>query len=165
LKRLPGLATRDGATLRVMLYPAGSVTFTDVDTLSGGSSFALWDNISEINATVLFVTKDDEASFLLLQRATGRQTPLPAEPILAPDRQRLATADFCESRCENSVVVWRISRDCVSREVEWKPTESWSDASVRWKDAGTLVVEYTPAGASASATLERRLSDAGWIRR
>jgi hypothetical protein len=165
LKRLPGLANRDGATLRVQLYPAGSVTFTDVDTLSGGSSFALWDAISEINAAVLFVTKDDEAGFLLLQRATGRQTPLPAEPALAPDRQRLATADFCESRCENRLAVWRVSRDGVSREAEWKPAESWSDASVRWKNADTLIVEYTPAGASASTTLERRLTDAGWVRR
>src|SRR5262249_19045640 len=36
LKRLPNLATRDGATLKVSLYPAGSATFTDVDTLHGG---------------------------------------------------------------------------------------------------------------------------------
>lgn len=165
LKRLPGLASRDGTTLRVSLFPAGSVAFPDVDTMSGGTAYALWDNLSEINAAVLFVTKDDDASFILLQRATGRQTPLPAEPALAPDRQRLATADFCAARCENRVAVWRVARDGVVRETEWRPAESWSDASVRWKDAGTLVIEYTPAGATESTTLERRLSDPGWVRR
>ena len=165
LKRLPGLATRDGSTLRVTLFPAGSVTFSDVDTPSGGSSYALWDNLSEINAAVLFVTKDDDASFILLQRATGRQTPLPAEPVLAPDRQRFATADYCAARCENRIAIWRVARDGVVREAEWKPAESWSDATVRWKDAGTLVVEYTAAGAADSTTVERRLSDPGWVRR
>jgi hypothetical protein len=162
LKRLPGLAVRDGNTLRISLFPAGQVTFTDVDTLAGGSSFALWDHYSGINATLLFTTKDDDASFVLLQRATGKQTPLPSEPALAPDRQRLATADFCETRCENRLVVWRISRDGAVREAEWKPADAWADAAVRWQDSTTLVVEYTPVGASESKTLERKLGEPGW---
>ena len=33
------------------------------------------------------------------------------------------------------------------------------------KDAGTLAVEFTPAGGSAVKRLERRLTDAGWTRR
>lgn len=163
LKRLPGLAVREGNTLRLTLFPAGSVTFTDVDTPSGGSSFALWDHYSGINATLLFTTKDDDASFVLLQRATGKQTSLPSEPVLAPDRQRFATADFCETRCENRLVVWRISRDGAYREAEWKPADAWADAAVRWQDPTTLVVEYTPVGASEPKTLERRLGEAGWI--
>jgi hypothetical protein len=163
LKRLPGLAVRDGNTLRVTLFPSGNVTFTDVDTLSGGSSFALWDHYSGINATLLFTTKDDDAGFVLLQRATGKQTLLPSEPVLAPDRQRLATADFCESRCENRLVVWRIARDGVTREAEWRPVDAWSDAGVRWSDPNTLIVEYTVAGASEPKTLERKLGEAGWI--
>ena len=163
LKRLPGLAVREGNTLRVTLFPTGNVTFTDVDTPSGGSSFALWDHYSAINATLLFTTKDDDAGFVLLQRATGKQTPLPSEPALAPDRQRFATADFCETRCENRLVVWRIARDGVSREVEWKPADAWADAAVRWQDPTTLVVEYTPVGASEPKTLERKLGEAGWI--
>ena len=163
MKRLPGLAVRDGSALRVSLFPSGHVTFTDVDTLSGGSSFALWDHFSGIDATLLFTTKDDEARFLLLQRATGKQTTLPSEPVLAPDRQRLATADFCETRCENRLVVWRIARDGVHRELEWKPAEAWADAAVRWQDPTTLVVEYTPVGASEPKTLQRKLGEAGWI--
>ncbi len=163
LKRLPGLAVREGSTLRVTLFPAGSVTFTDSDTRSGGSSFALWDHYSTINATLLFTTKDDDAGFVLLQRATGKQTMLPSEPVLAPDRERLATADFCESRCENRLVVWRIARDGAYREVEWKPSAPWADAAVRWKDPGTLEVEYTPLGATETRTLQRKLGDASWF--
>ncbi len=163
LKRLPGLAARDGSTLRITLFPTGQVTFTDVDTRSGGTSFALWDHYSGINATLLFTTQDDDASFVLLQRATGKQTSLPSEPALAPDRQRLATADFCETRCENRLVVWRISREGAVREAEWKPAETWADAAVRWRDPTTLVVEYTPAGASEPKTLERKLGEPGWI--
>ena len=163
LQRLSGLAVREGNTLRVSLFPTGHVSFTDVETLSGGTSFSLWDHYSAINATLLFTTKDDEAGFVLVQRATGKQTPLPSEPALAPDRQRLATADFCETRCENRLVVWRLSRDGATREAEWRPAENWSDASVSWKDAATLVVEYTTIGASESKSLERKLGEAGWV--
>lgn len=161
LKRLPGLATRDGNTLRVSLFPSGSAAFTDVETASGGTSFALWDHYSTINATLLFATNDDDASFILLQRATGKRTPLPSEPALAPDRQRFATADFCESRCENRIAIWRISREGISREMEWKPAEAWSDAAVRWSDAATLIVDYTTAGGE-SRSMQRKLGEAGW---
>ena len=165
LKRLPGLATRDGNRLRVTLFPSGTTDFSDVDAPSGGASYALWDYLNELNAAVLWTTKDDDTAFLLLQRTTGRQTPLPAEPIVSPDRQRIATADFCPTRCENRLAVWRVSREGVRRELEWASTEPWSDASVRWKDADTLVVEYTREGESEARTLERRLADPGWSRR
>jgi hypothetical protein len=165
LKRLPGLATRDGNVLRVSLFPSGSTTFEDVDTLSGGTSYALWDYLSELNAAVLWTMRDEQAGFLLLQRVGGRRTPLPAEPVLSPDRQRFVTADFCASRCENLLAVWRVTRDGVQREAEWRPADPWSDAGARWKDAATLVVEYTPAGGGASRKLERRLDEAGWTRR
>lgn len=163
MKRLPGLATRDGNTLRLSLYPAGSMSFADTETSSGGTSFALWDHYSTINATLLFTTRDDDAGFMLVQRATGKRTALPSEPALAPDRQRFATADFCEARCENRIAIWRISRDGVTREMEWKPAEAWSDAAVRWTDGNTLVVDYTTAGAGESRSMQRKLGDAGWI--
>jgi len=163
LKRLPGLAERNGDTLRLSLFPNGQVTFTDADTASGGKSFALWDHYSAINATLLFATNDDDAHFVLLHRATGKQTILPSEPALSPDRQRLATADFCETRCENRLVVWRISASGATREMEWKPPQPWSDAAVSWKDPSTLTVEYSLPGAAESRTLERRLGDASWV--
>jgi hypothetical protein len=164
MRRLPGVATRDGDVLKVALYPSGTATFADVDTVSGGTSYALWDYLSEINATVLWVMRDDAASFLLVQRATNRQTALPAEPVLSPDRQRIVTADFCPTRCENLLVVWRVSRDGLVRESQWAPKERWTDAGVRWKSAETLIVEYTPEGGEAGRTLERRLADPGWTR-
>jgi hypothetical protein len=165
LKRLPGLAARDGNALRIALFPSGSTTFDDVDTLSGGTSFALWDYWSDANAVVLWTMRDDEASFLLLQRTTGRRTALPSEPFLSPDRQRIVTADFCAKRCENLLVVWRIAREGVQREAEWKPGEAWDDAGVKWKDENTLVLEVTPAGGSPARTVERKLGAPGWVKR
>ncbi len=164
LKRLPSLAVRDGDTLKVSLYPAGVVNFTDTESLHGGRTFALWDFLSEINAVVLFTTDEGNASFVLLQRTNGRPTSLPAEPRLSPDRARLATADFCASSCVNELAVWRVTRDGVQKELAWRPAQKWDDAGVTWKEAGTLVVEYPPAGAASGATLERRLTDPDWRR-
>jgi hypothetical protein len=164
MRRLPGIATRDGNSLRVALYPTGAATFTDIDTLSGGTAYALWDFLSEINATVLWVTRDDDAGFLIVQRPTNRQTPLPAEPVLAPDRQRIVTADFCAKRCENLLTVWTVTRDGIARELQWAPKERWSDAGVRWKGPEMLVVEYTPEGSESPKMLERKLTDPGWTR-
>jgi hypothetical protein len=164
LKRLPNLATRDGATLNVSLYPAGAASFADTEALDGGRSFSLWDFLNEINAVVLFATGGDKRSFVLLQRTNGRRYELPAEPKVSPDRARIATADFCASGCVNELAVWRVTRDGVEKELVWKPPRAWDDAGVAWKGAATVVVEYTPAGGAAGGTLERRLTDADWQR-
>lgn len=164
LKRLPNLAVRDGLNLRISLYPSGSTTFTDVEAASGGRSHSLWDYLGPINAVVLYTTVDDVVTFTLLQRSNGRRVELPAEPKVAPDRQRLVTADFCPTRCVNELAVWRITPEGIGRELVWKPAEAWSDAVATWKDEATVRVEYTPAGASAPKTLERKLADPGWTR-
>jgi len=164
LKRLPGLATRDGAALAVSLYPAGTETFTDTEALNGGRTYSLWDVVNEINAVVLYTTDGDGIGFLLLQRTTGRRTALPGEPKVSPDRQRLAVADFCATRCTNELTVWRVARDGVRKESAWSPSAAWDDATASWKGTDTLVVEYTAAGAAKPATLERRLADTGWVR-
>ncbi len=164
LKRLPNLAVRDGATLTVLLYPSGTATFTDTEALNGGRSYSLWDFINELNAVVLFATDGANVTFTLLQRTNGRKTELPAEPKVSPDRARLVTADFCASACVNELAVWRVTRDGVRKEYSWKPKEAWADAGASWKDADTIVVEYTRQGASAPATLERKLTDPGWLR-
>ena len=65
LKRLPNLATRDGGTLKVSLYPTGVATFADTEALNGGKSFALWDFVSEIN-TVVLRRRDDAVLHRLL---------------------------------------------------------------------------------------------------
>jgi len=164
LKRLPNLAVRDGAALRVSLFPSGTVTFADTEGLNGGRSHSLWDYLPEINAVVLYTTDGDEVTFTLLQRATGSKAELPADPKLSPDRSRLATADFCEKRCVNELAVWRVTRDGVRKEYSWKPKEAWTDSTASWKSADTLVVQYTAAGAAAPGKLERKLSDPGWLR-
>jgi len=164
LKRLPSLAVRDGATLKVSLYPAGIATFADTEALNGGRSYSLWDYLDGINAVLLYTTDGDTVTFTLLQRANGRKVELPTEPKLSPDRQRLVTADFCESRCVNELAVWRVARDGVRKEYTWKPAQAWTDSTATWKSPETLVIEYTPAGAAMPDVLERRLSDPGWIR-
>ena len=164
LKRLPDLARRDGARLTVSLYPSGTTTFADVDTPSGERTYSLYDYVSEINAVVLYVTDGADSSFALLQRATGIETPLPADPHLSPDRQNLLTADFCAEHCASELAVWRVTRDGVRKTLAWRPREPWIDAAATWKDANTIAIEYTPAGQQKTGALERRLSDADWIR-
>ena len=120
--------------------------------------------IPAINATLLFTTKDDDASFVLLQRSTGKQTTLPSEPALAPigsDSRRRISA---RQRCENRLVVWRVSRERRGpRGRNGSRRSRGRDAAVRWKDPATLIVEYTPAGASepqdARAQARRRRLD------
>ena len=164
LKRLPSLAVREGTTLKVSLYPSGTATFTDTEAVNGGRSYSLWDFMNEINAVVLYVTDGDDATFTLLQRATGRKVELPADPKLSPDRARLVTADFCAGRCSNELALWRVTRDGVRKEYEWKPNEAWDDATATWKNADTVDIAYTRAGETAGRTMERRLTDPSWLR-
>lgn len=162
LKRLPGLAVRNGNELRITLFPTGSTTFTDEESLFGGTSYSLWDNWSPVNAVVLYVTRDERTTFTILQRATGRRFDLPAEPVLSPDRRHVVTADFCASDCSNEVALWQVSRDGIVKQSSWKPEPAWSDADIRWKDADTLAVEYTQMGDARGRTQERKLADQVW---
>jgi hypothetical protein len=163
LRRLPGLARRDGTSLRIALFPSGTATFTDVENPQQMLSYSLFDSIDAINAVLLFKTDGEKTSFVLLQRAGNRSVELPSEPALSPDRQRLATADFCASQCVNELAVWRVTRDGVVKELAWRSSEDWADATPRWKDADTVVVEYTTAADGTPRTLERKLSQGGWI--
>ena len=164
LKRLPNLAVRDGATLKVSLYPAGVATFADTEALNGGRSYSLWDYLDGINAVLLYTTDGDTVTFTLVQRANGRKVELPTEPRLSPDRQWLVTADFCETRCVNELALWRVSRDGVRKESVWKPGVAWSDATATWKSPESLVINYRPVGAAMAEVLERRVTDPTWKR-
>lgn len=163
LQRLPGLARRDGADLLVSLYPQGTARFTDVDDPLNARSYSLWDSLDAINSVLIYTTTSDATAFTLLQRRTNRRFTFPAEPVLAPDRQRLVTADVCTRDCSDEIVVWKISGDAIARELAWKVPPGWSDAAAAWKDAETLRIEYT-AGTQSDTTLERKLSDAAWNR-
>ena len=164
LKRLPSLAVREGDILHITLYPSGRTSFADAPAPNGGRSYSLWDYLDTVNIAVLYVVQGDDASFALLQRTNGRTYEVPAEPRLAPDRQRLVTADFCESRCTNEVALFRLSRDAVRKEASWKPAEAWIDATARWKSADTVEIEYTRSGDATTRTLERRVDATGWTR-
>lgn len=162
LKRLPNLARRDGNVLSVTLYPSGSTSFVDSDDPVSGRSYSLWDYLDGLNAVLLYTTAGESTSFTLLQRTTNRRIELPTEPQLAPDRQRLVTADVCARRCSNEIAVWRVTRDGVRKELAWSATPGWVDAGATWKDADTLSIEYTTA--TGSGRVERTLGDATWKR-
>ena len=163
MKRLPGLAKREGVDLRINLFPSGTATFTDVENPMQPLSYSLYDSIDPINGGLLFRTDGEKATFVLLLRSSNRTVDLPSEPKLSPDRKWLATADFCASDCANELSVWRVARDGAAKELVWRTTEDWSDATPRWKDAETVVVEYKAPDGSRR-TLERKLSADGWLK-
>src|SRR5436305_7582763 len=146
LKRLPGLAVRDGDDLKVSLFPSGTTTFHDSVAISGAKSFTLWDYLDWINAVVLFTTDGDQSGFILLQRANGKQYRMPAEPILSPDRRHLVTVDICAKLCDGEIAVWRVTHDDVAKELVWKPQPRWSDANATWIDADTIRFDYALGG-------------------
>jgi len=164
LKTLPNLAVRDGDTLRISLFPSGSRDFVDTITSQNERTYALWDYWSPVNAVVLFITSGDELRYAVLQRATSALSVMPAEPVLAPDRQRVAVADFCSKRCDNEITVWRVTREGLRKEASLKPAAPWSDVTVGWKDAETLTIQYTPAGEEKPRMQERGLADKEWKR-
>jgi hypothetical protein len=163
LKRLPGLAVRDGDDLKVSLFPSGMTMFRDSVAISGAKSFTLWDYLDWINAVVLFTTDGDQTGFVLLQRTNGKQYRLPAEPVLSPDRKHLVTVDICAKICDGEVAVWRVTRDEIVKELTWRPQPQWSDANATWIDAGTIRFDYT-IGDEERRKQDRRLTDAVWTR-
>jgi hypothetical protein len=162
MKRLPNLARRDGSVLSVSLFPSGTATFADSDDPVNGRSYSLWDYLDGLNAVLLYTTVGENTTFTLVQRATNRRTELPTEPQLAPDRQRLVTADVCETRCGNEIAVWRVTREGIRKELAWSPGATWTDAVAKWKDAATLSFVY--AGPEGTGTVVRTLDDPSWKR-
>ena len=120
--------------------------------------------LDPINAVVLFKTDGEKTSFVLLQRAGQPLVELPSEPVLSPDRQRLAIADFCATRCTNELTDLARRRARASRASStWRSTADWADVTPRWKDAETLVVEYVRRGRrhAAHARAQARARAAG----
>jgi hypothetical protein len=163
LKRLPNLARREGDALMISLFPSGVARFTDSDDPVNGRSYSLWDYLDGINAVLVYTTAGEKASFTLLTRANNRRYELPTEPKLSPDRQRLVTADVCQTQCSKEIAIWRITPESLRKELVWN-AGGWADATARWKDAETLTIEYSLDGATAAGTVERKLSDPSWKR-
>jgi len=156
---------RDGSELRVQLVPYGVSVFRDTDSaLGGGTAYAVWDYLADLDTLVLFTTRGERTGFLLLQRKGGGEYPLPSEPVVAPDQRHFATADVCAQGCDNEVVVWRIARDGVRKEATWKPPGDWTDVTVAWRGANAIALDYVAASDAQTHTVERRLDDASWVR-
>lgn len=164
MQRFPNLARREGSVLEVTLYPAGRSSFVDADDAGNTRSYSLWDYLDAPNIAIIYATRRDDASFLLLQRTNGRVIELPAEPKLAPDLQRVVTADVCADGCSNEIALWRITRDGVRKEASWMPRERWTDATARWKSADTIELEYTTSADGPARTIERRIDQRDWKR-
>ena len=58
----------------------------------------------------------------------------------------------------------KLSPETLRKELVWTAGEAWSDVTATWKDANTLAIEYTPAGADKPTLVERKLSDPVWKR-
>ncbi len=164
LKALPNLATREGDTLKVSLFPAGTRTFVDEILGANARAYAVWDYWSNVNAVVLFITDGERLSYGVLQRANGQLAMLPAEPFLAPDRQRLVVADFCAKDCTNELSVWRVTREGIRKEAGFAPTNPWSDVSVSWTDGESLALRYTMPGENTPRTISLPLASSDWKR-
>ena len=164
LARLKRFVARNGDELRIDLLPDGSTVFRDAVNIVGARTYAVWDYLDDLETLVLFATNGDRTEFWMVQRRGGGEFRIPSDPVVAPDRRRFATADFCTEECENEVAVWRIDAGNVRKELAWTPREQWADASVGWKSPGVIVIDYARADDSARHTLERRLDDPAWNR-
>ena len=127
LKSLSRIAERNGDELRVQLAPAGLTVFHDTINVTGARTYAVWDYLEDLDTLVLFTTVGERTGFMLVQRRTGDEYRVPAEPVMSPDARHFATADVCAQECDNEVAVWRIARDGVRKEAAWTPPATWSD--------------------------------------
>jgi hypothetical protein len=164
LKKLARVVERDGDELRVSLAPFGLTIFRDTVNITGARSYAVWDYLEDPDTLVLFTTNGDRSGFLLVQRHGGEEYRVPSEPVLAPDGRHFATADFCAKDCDNEVALWRIAQNGVRKESTWAPAIRWSDASVTWKGAEAIVLEYSLPDDTHARTMLRGLADPSWKR-
>jgi len=162
LSRLSRIVERDGDELRVSLAPFGLTIFRDTVNVSGATSYAVWDYLENLDTLVLFTTDGDRDGFLLVQRRGGKEYRLPSEPIVAPDARHFVTADFCARECDNQVAVWRVDSSGARKESTWAPPIPWADASVAWKDAETIVLDYSLPNDDQTRRLVRGLRDPSW---
>ena len=157
LPRLPNLAVRDKLDLKVSLYPSGSGRRSRTPRRSTAAArYSLWDFMSEINTVVLYVTDGDDASFLLLQRTTGRKSRIArrsasSRPTAAPRHRGLLRAPMHE----RGRGVARHARRRAQGAVRGEPAATWTDAVATWKDAQTIVRSTTRSGARARMRASR----------
>ncbi len=161
LHALSRIVERDGNELRVSLSPFGLTIFRDSANVRGTRSYAIWDYVEDLDTLVLFTTNGDRSGFMLVQRRGGGEYGIPAEPVFSPDRKHFVTVDVCPRECDNEIVVWRIGRESVVKEAEWRPPADWTDASATWRGDGRIAIDYS-SSTDGARTVERRLADPSW---
>ncbi len=146
-------------TSSVSLYPSGTTTFTDVEALTGGRSYSLWDFMSEINCRRALchrrrrhVVHAAAAHDRPQDRAAVRSQAL-ARPAASRDRGLLRGAMH-----ERARGLARDARRRAQGAVVAAARRAWTDAAATWKDAQTLAIDYTPRGGEP-IELSRRITD------
>jgi hypothetical protein len=170
LKRYPGIGLRSGDTLEIRLRQGDPAIFTDSDGgAQGNRDYSVWDVFADIDYVVVWLQEEDASRYLLINRKSGLIDEMPGEPVLAPDRRMIASADFCAIGCVNELTLWQVQANRLRKASTFKAWERWIDAGVRWKSKDTLYldVEVEPTGTdriprSARRTLELKLDDPGW---
>lgn len=179
IRQFPNVASRAGGVLRLK-GKSGPIELRDNGTPGTDDdrpdfrAYAFWDYWLLRNAAVVSVASGAGDHYLVVDLNRGTQTKLIAEPVQSPEGNRFLVVDMCETRCSNTIEVWRHDRDRISRERWYRPKEKWYEADVRWKDSDALEVEYSvavgsvPAEGEAGPQLSRertrilRLSDRIW---
>ena len=180
LKQFPGLATRNGPALRIATNPGTpAVELKDSGNPDDESAdfkwHSFWDYWAPSKIAIVSVTTRDADHFLVMQLDRAMQVKVPSEPILSPDARRFLVSDFCDKGCGNQIQMWRLDGMRAVREKTFKPRERWYETDVSWRDASTLVIEYSVAGPRRrladpgevnlvkAEPMTLRLSDSGWI--
>ena len=180
LKQFPGLATRNGPSLRITTNPGmPAVELRDSGNPDDESAdfkwHSFWDYWAPSKIAIVSVTTRDADHFLVMQLDRAMQVKVPSEPILSPDSQRFFVTDFCDKGCGNQVQMWKLDRTRAVREKTFKPRERWYEVDASWRDASTLVIEYSVAGPRRrladpgevnlvkAEPMTLKLSDSGWI--
>jgi hypothetical protein len=161
MKQFPAIAAREGRVLRLKTR-AGTASIElrdagDPDDETGAEyrAHAFWDYWPQKRSAVVSVTTQAGDYYLVVDLDRGKETRVPAEPLLAPDGQHFLVADLCEKQCANLIQIWRIDRDRLVWERTFKPAEKWYEADVAWRDAATLAIEHSVAAP------RRRLAEPG----
>ena len=79
--------------------------------------------------------------------------PLGGDPLKRIDRPLVSLSGLILNNDQSSQLA-----------VKRKPPADWSDVTVAWKDADTLVLQYDPAGGGERKSIDRKLAAGDWKR-